>query len=107
MRVLFVISSALALVSCASPVSNVDQDAAARDYVSCLKANARTLDDHHSDASTIAYAIQSACNYQFEHDLDLQSRGMSIATAMQFKRQARQGAIGLATDAVLRERQGR
>jgi len=61
MRKILLASVALVLLGCEAPSEIDPQKQAVMSYLACLHKAARALDDHHSDASTIAEAVARKC----------------------------------------------
>src|SRR5208283_4752148 len=55
-----------------------EQDASTRAYILCLMQAAKRLDDHKSDAVTIAQAVLSACSVEFRQVVEVYSRGLGF-----------------------------
>jgi hypothetical protein len=82
-------------------ISNARADAAA--YFKCLQRQADELDDHKSDARTIAGAVLAACREILLADMAA-IYGLNAATAEQLLRERREGDLDDATIVVLQQR---
>jgi hypothetical protein len=58
-------------------VTEQEKNEASEAFIACLVATDRSLDDHISDASTIALALRPSCNAQFAQSFELGARGLS------------------------------
>ena len=86
MRIIKASTLALTLAGCLSgcapepsppPVTQQQERSANLAFIACLVAADRRLDDHISDASTIALALRPSCNAQFARAFELGARGLS------------------------------
>ncbi len=86
MRIIAAGTLALTLAGCLSgcasspsppPVTEQEKNEAAGALIACLVAADRRLDDHISDASTIALALRPSCNAQFARSFELGARDLS------------------------------
>jgi hypothetical protein len=110
---------ALTLAACAPsmppglpnpPPQPVNTDAMAATtlaYNACLDRNAARLDDHKSDAATIAEAIQADCFAEGEAVLVAFAQGIAPVAAHRLREGMRNDMTRFAIEAVLRERASR
>jgi hypothetical protein len=97
------------LSDCASspspqPVTEQEKNEASEAFIACLVAADRRLDDHISDASTIALALRPFCNAQFVRSFELGARGLSPYGQELYDEQADATFLRVATTVVVDER---
>lgn len=90
----------------APPASEQERTEKITAVVVCLRDNARKLDDHRSDAATVAQALRPACDAAW-HALDkFYDRPLSPAERRIYEQKNAELFLQYATGAVLRERAG-
>lgn len=87
------------------PASEESINAAQLDYIRCMDAAAKALDDHRSDASTIAMGVSAMCRPEFNRSVDLVGQQFAPEPKLMFKRKAESHHLELATSIVLKRRQ--
>lgn len=97
------------LSGCASsppppPVTEQEKNEASEALIACLVAADRSLDDHISDASTIALGLRPLCNAQFVRSFELGARGLSPYGQELYDSQADAVFLRVATAVVVGER---
>jgi hypothetical protein len=85
--------------------TEAQKQAAAEAYAACLIQNAKRLDDHVSDAATIALAIQPGCAIQFESWRGVLQQGVPSSVRVAVDQALEAGQQGGAVQAVLQARQ--
>jgi hypothetical protein len=85
--------------------SEEQEKAATAAYVECLRGAAHRLDDHTSDALTIAIAMQPLCSAEMHNVQETWGSGMSLDAYQSFERRVANESIQLATTVVMEERQ--
>jgi hypothetical protein len=83
-----------------------ERDASTTIYVACLTRAAKKLDDRKSDPGTIAHAMISSCNAEFEANVEVYSRDLEDGLAGREKvaKYLREGSYGSAIQIVLQNR---
>ncbi len=111
MRITGLLLGAALLAACATTAppaaSEQERTEAMIAYMACLHVNARKLDDHRSDAATIAIGLRSVCADSFLKSLETYSRQMNPVARRMFMNKAEDSFIRQATTAVLDERASR
>jgi hypothetical protein len=100
---------ALLLGACGStppPATEEEKNAVLEAQYACLTNAAKELDDHKSDASTIAVAVAGKCVAEFDAAATLWGRTLPPMAAAELRRQAEDQAVVFATRIVLEERRG-
>ncbi len=82
-----------------------DAQAAVNAYSACLTEAARGLDDHISDAATIASAVEPSCQKQFQAWKDILDRGAASGARLAMDQSLSVSQQSTAVQAVLRARQ--
>jgi hypothetical protein len=100
---------ALSLPACSSvPNKELDaeKDAAMKGVVACQFAAARSLDDKHSDATSIGVAVVGSCHKEYMEFQELNSRELNDQARIIYMQKLRDEGYELAsaTRAVLMER---
>lgn len=108
-RALLVTAVLLFVSGCASgppPASDAEKNEAIKAHFLCLVNAAAKMDDHRSDAATIAIAIEPMCAREFEVVIETFSRAApnSVAAGM-LRQRLMADQLQTATGAVLSERQ--
>jgi hypothetical protein len=85
-------------------VTEQEKNEASEAFIACLVAADRRLDDHISDASTIALALRPFCNAQFVRSFELGARGLSPYGQELYDEQADATFLRVATTVVVDER---
>lgn len=100
----------LLLTACTAPVppetpaTSAEKATASHVYLACLFAAADKIDDHTSDATTIARAIIGGCQAEFMRWEGLELKGESLDESEGTMAGLEQGRLGVALNVVLRER---
>ena len=106
MREMVVVVAALGLASCAdAPIDRAAVKAAEVKYVSCLDTQAAALDDGHSDAASVGYAVAGACSALAVQMVDIGTPNLSRLDQQTVERRVA-GNISTATEVVLTRRRG-
>lgn len=104
------VSVCLLLCACVSggppPATSQEGEAAQTKWLDCMIQAAIRLDDHRSDASTVAMAVASACAKEYVASAETYTRGMTLGAAAIFNSKAESRQMQWATTAVLKERAG-
>ena len=118
-----VVGILLALAGCADPVppapmpvvsapdpatlvaGNAEREASLVALNSCLMHAAKRLDDHKSDAATIAQAVLAACTIEFQKSTEVFSRGLAVQGKQRLVATAKNVVAGIAIQTVLENRQ--
>jgi hypothetical protein len=82
-----------------------ERDASTRAYVFCQLRAAKHLDDHKSDAATIAQAVLAECATEFQQDVEIYSRGLGLDGEKTVAAALQSAALGAAIKIVLINRQ--
>jgi len=102
-----VVAVLLTLAGCGTPAPatlSAEKDASTRAYVLCLREAAKRLDDHKSDAATIAQAALSACPTEFRRQVEAYSRGLGPDGEESLAAKLQSDVLGEAVQIVLQER---
>jgi len=89
------------------PASKEEKRAVMASYSDCLHTNARKLDDHRSDASTIALSLRSVCAKEFFKLMDVFGRHLDPVERLILAKEGEENFMRHAIETVLRERAGR
>lgn len=104
-----IILAALAIAGCLPspprPASDETIRAAQLDYIRCMDNAAKELDDHWSDASTIAMGVSAMCQPEFNRSVELVGQQYAPEPKLMFKRKAESHQLEMATSVVLKRRQ--
>jgi hypothetical protein len=84
--------------------AKAEQDASTKAYAVCLMSAAKRLDDHISDATTIAQGAMSACAAEFNEDVRAYSRDLGPEGEQSVASKLRQGSLSSAIQFVLTNR---
>ena len=91
------------------PSIKAERDALTTIFVFCLKRAAKRLDDHKSDASTIAVGMLAACGKELDAEVEAYSRYLPdyLSGREKVERMARQAGIESGIQMVLENRKVR
>jgi hypothetical protein len=107
MRGLLVLAIALPLGACAARATQEQIDSAGDASFACMQQRASSLDDHASDAITVAYALVAACNLEVTNAADTISQGKGLEIREYTQRRMNEASLKVATEVVLKERTSR
>ena len=94
-------------ISPLAPTTTEQKMDALRRYRTCLVNKARAIDDHKSDAMTIATAMRGSCKPQMADMARSMAGGASTETYRQIAQSAERREVDAALNAVLTERKER
>jgi hypothetical protein len=110
-RLSLAVAAALTLLTgtgCASPARDTEATAqlhwSEQVMTQCFKDQATQLDDHQSDASSVANAVVVSCNSEAMAVIKLGSHGLLPENYFEFERRMKASFVGLAEEVVLAER---
>jgi hypothetical protein len=104
MRGLVAAACALNLAACATAAPQAQINSNNDIAFACMQQRASSLDDHTSDALTVAYALVAACNKEITQAADTISQGNGLENREYTRRRMNEASLKLATEIVLKQR---